>query len=259
MAMMRQARAGLGMGMIRAAIVAVALGTAPATAQLTTASLPLANAYGSGVHAFFSGDFDRSFADLTAAIDGGTADPRAWYFRGLAASRMGRFDEAEADFREGADRELAAVGNWPVSKSLERVQGAERLRLERHRTRARVAAIGRDREMIRRRYVEIEEAQPEVLRKRRPLPAAEAGNDVFSTPAERVPAPAAVEPAPAVAPEAAAEPADAPADAPAEEPDPFAADQPAAADPAERVEAEPLEAEKPLEAEQPAEADDFRL
>jgi tetratricopeptide (TPR) repeat protein len=141
----------------------------------TIDSLPLAAAYGGGVHAYFAGDYARSHDDLSSAIQGGIDDPRAWYFRGLAALQLGRIDEAEADFTEAAERESRAVGMWSVSRSLERVQGPERLQLERHRIRARVAALQRDREMVKRRYSGIEERQPDLLRRVRPverLPAA---------------------------------------------------------------------------------------
>ncbi len=40
--------------------------------------------YGSGVHKYFSGDYAGADADLTAAVDGGSRDPRVYYFRGLA-------------------------------------------------------------------------------------------------------------------------------------------------------------------------------
>ncbi len=139
-----------------------------ARGQTAVEMAPLAAAYGSAVHAFFAGDYDRSHELLTTAIDAGIEDPRAWYFRGLSALRLGRMDEAEVDFTEGAERESSRVGRWPVSRSLERVQGADRLRLERHRVRARVAALQRDRESVRRRYSELDEAQSEVLRPRVP-------------------------------------------------------------------------------------------
>jgi len=160
-------------------VAAGVMAASGARAQVAIENLPLSSTYGAGVHALFSGDLDRSHDALTGAIAAGTRDPRAWYFRGLAALRMGRLDEAEADFSEGAAREIAAAGGWPVSRSLERVQGAERLQLERHRTRARVAALERDREARQRRYVEIDEAAPEVLRSRRPTPPPVAPGDVF--------------------------------------------------------------------------------
>jgi hypothetical protein len=240
---MRQAMQSIG---TIGSVILLLLGTAGAHAQFTSDSLPLATSYGSGVHAFFSGDFARSFSDLTDAIEGGTADPRAWYFRGLAASRMGRFDEAEADFREGSDRELATVGSWPVSRSLERVQGAERLRLERYRTRARVAALARDQALIRRRYVEIEEAQADVLRKRRPIPPATGADDAFAAPVEQVPGPAASDAAEPVEPEPPTEPPEPAAEsegvsAPTAEAEPFGADS------GPKAEAEAPEGDAPAE------------
>ena len=173
-----------------------------------TDPLPLAASYGSGVHAYFAGDFDRSYQDLSAAIEGGTTDPRVWYFRGLAALRLGRIDEAEADFTTAAERESRGTGGWPVARSLERVQGVDRLRLERHRVRARVAALQRDQEAVRRRYSEIEDAEADVLRRRRPVPKAPADAGPFEdqrapaarstddTPAaEQIPEPRPTEPA----------------------------------------------------------------
>lgn len=216
---------------------------APADQIASVESLPLAAAYGGGVHAYFAGDYARSHDELSSAIQGGIDDPRAWYFRGLAAVRLGRIDEAEADFTEGAERESRAPGMWPVSRSLERVQGPERLQLERHRIRARVAALQRDREAVKRRYSDIEAAQPEVLRRIRPverLPAAKENPFADRPAAEPTPAedvPAQAEPAEPVA--EATEPAEPDAEAaepfgdateptaeeePAAEADPFGAD-----------------------------------
>lgn len=194
-------------------VVGAAFGGAARGQQLTIESLPLAAAYGSGVHGFFSGAYDRAYEDLSTVIDAGSTDPRAWYFRGLAALQLGRSDEAEADFAEGARRESETGGGWPVARSLERVQGNARLQLERHRTRARVAMMQRRREAERRRYSDIEEAQPDVLRRRRPegpltAPSVLEDNPFEErTPPERVPQPAPVpEPLP---------PADEPAPRPA--------------------------------------------
>ena len=41
----------------------------------------ITRAYGSGVHAYFSGDYQRAYEDLTQALEAGTKDPRALYFR----------------------------------------------------------------------------------------------------------------------------------------------------------------------------------
>jgi tetratricopeptide (TPR) repeat protein len=151
-----------------ALVAVVSDGVAARAQQLTIESLPLAAAYGNGVHGYFAGAYDRAYEDFSSAIEAGSTDPRAWYFRGLAALKLGRSDEAEADFAEGARRESETGGHWPVARSLERVQGSERLALERHRTRARVAMLQRRRDADRRRYSDIEDAQPDVFRRRRP-------------------------------------------------------------------------------------------
>lgn len=178
------------------AVIAVASGLASAgstVAQMPAETAPVAAAYGSGVHAYFAGDYDRSFAILTDAIAAGIRDPRAWYFRGLAALRLGRLDEAEADFTEGAERESSGAGAWSVSRSLERVQGTDRLRLERHRVRARVAALQRFRDAQQRRISELDEAQPDVQRSRRPAGGGRDDANPFAggEAAESIPAPTA--------------------------------------------------------------------
>lgn len=142
----------------------------PAMSAPTTAEpMPLATAFGSGAHAFFACDYQRAYDELSNAIQAGTEDPRAWYFRGLAALRLGRIDEAEADFSSGAERESRGWGTWPVSRSLERVQGPDRLTLERHRARARVAMLQQRRETIERRYSGVDSVGDDVQRRRRPV------------------------------------------------------------------------------------------
>lgn len=140
-----------------------------ASAQLMAPeTAPLARAYGAGVHAYFACDYQRAYDELTQAIEAGTDDPRAWYFRGLAAAKLGRLDEVEADFATAANREADAAADWNVSRSLERVQGCDRLALERHRVRARVANLQRRAEAAERRYRYDDRLQPEVLRRVRP-------------------------------------------------------------------------------------------
>jgi hypothetical protein len=196
-----------GFAIVAGTGLAALLCGAVAAAQPSIESLPLAAAYGDGVHAYFAGDYERAYEDLTQAIEAGTTDPRAFYFRGLAALRQGRTDEAEADFTVGADRESAGLGAWPVGRSLERIQGADRLRLERHRMRARVALLQRQREAEQLRYSQLEEAQPDVIRRRRPVAPRDADEgNVFeeqpapaeqpepAAPAEPMPEPEATEP-----------------------------------------------------------------
>lgn len=153
---------------VAAALAAIVAG-AGARADLTSVEeQAIASTYGSGVHAYFAGDYDRSHEILSQAIEAGTADPRAWYFRGLAALKLGRTDEAEADFASGSTRESENTGAWGVARSLERVQGCDRAKLERYRVRAKVASLQEDRRRSRLRYLGVESAEPEVLRDRIP-------------------------------------------------------------------------------------------
>jgi len=92
--------------------------------------------YGQGVHKYFAGDYSQAYELLTKAIDQKTADPRVYYFCGLALDKLGRPDEAKADFERGA--KLEAEGNAvqiDIGQALERIQGPIRLKLEQHATR----------------------------------------------------------------------------------------------------------------------------
>jgi tetratricopeptide (TPR) repeat protein len=152
--------------------VALAAVTAPAAefapGLAAEEQLAVRQALGGGMHAFHAGDYDRAYQELSNAIEAGSDDPRGYYFRGLAALRMGRTSEAEADFASGADREAAGGSMRRVSLALERVQGQDRMSLERYRSRARLAAMARDRDAVMRRYSGIEDAAGDVRRRRQP-------------------------------------------------------------------------------------------
>ena len=98
----------------------------------------LSRIYGTGVHAYFRGDYQQAYKRLTTAIESGNRDPRAYYFRGLAYQKLGRPEQANQDFTRAADLEVRD-GNLadPVSRALMRVQGPTRLKLESYRTEAR--------------------------------------------------------------------------------------------------------------------------
>lgn len=157
---------------VRSAVFAVVIvvggGSLPAAEFAGEDPLAVRDTIGDGIHAFHAGDYDRAYDSLTNAIEAGTEDARCYYFRGLAALRLGRTHEAQADFVTGADRELSSGSIRRVSQSLERVQGHDRLSLERFRARARLGALQRDREAYSRRYSAIEDASGDVRRRRRP-------------------------------------------------------------------------------------------
>jgi hypothetical protein len=154
-----------GLGML---VASAAGGPGAAEEFLPVAPLAARDALGAGIHAFHLGDFQAAYDGLTSAIQAGVEDPRALYFRGLAGLRLGRLDEAAADFSSGAELEASTGSMRRVSFALERVQGHDRLTLERFRARARLAQLTREREARGRRYSGIEDAARDVRRRRRP-------------------------------------------------------------------------------------------
>lgn len=226
----------------------ICLGIAvPAPAQESVEGV-LEDLYGRGVHAYFEHRYEDAHGLLTNAITSGLKDPRAFYFRGLTLSRLGRPDEAQAEFATGAEHEATAAEPVNVGKSLERVQGADRLRIEQHRRAARLALHNKQEAAAKARYEERIRAEERVLLPRRrpangaaPPPAAEADetNPFGTRPAPLPAAPGEARPAAPVKPDTT-------------EPKPV---EPAPAEPAEPVPAEPKPAEpKPAE---PASDDPF--
>ncbi|HUT10717.1 MAG TPA: tetratricopeptide repeat protein [Thermoguttaceae bacterium] len=131
---------------------------ATALIMLSAVSSPAQDAvlgqlYGSGVHAFFSRDYVEAHELLTSAIDGGTRDPRPYYYRGLTYQKLGREEQAEVDFEKGADLESRDIDRlFNVGRSLERIHGQVRLDLERYRMDARLAARERAEKIYQQRY-----------------------------------------------------------------------------------------------------------
>jgi hypothetical protein len=186
--MFRSARIAAWVVMLSASLIAYWSAT-PLKAQYGA----LNEVYGEGVHAYFAGDYREAHALLSKAIDSGSQDPRAYYFRGLAHLRLGRDPEARDDFAEGARLEVADADRfYNVSKSLERVQGRNRLLLERYRSDARLLAF-QDLERRRyERYERIRRAEPDVLLRPPPsdsiAPPAEAPDELpVEEPAEEMP------------------------------------------------------------------------
>ena len=59
--------------------------------------LAVAQMFGNGIHAYFSGEPAEACGYFDQAIEAGTKDPRPHYFRGLAYLKLGREPEAEED------------------------------------------------------------------------------------------------------------------------------------------------------------------
>jgi hypothetical protein len=114
--------------------------------------ITLAQAYGRGVQAYFNGEYERAHALLSQAIALETPDPRCHYYRGLANTKLGKAEDATADFKKGAKLETLDVGgNYPVSKDLIRIQGQVRLEIEASRRQARIdmKALQQERQRVR--------------------------------------------------------------------------------------------------------------
>lgn len=120
-----------------------------------------------GLDAYNRGNDSDAREQLTAAIAAGVSDPRAYYFRGLAAAKLGRSVEAEADFIEGARLEAAQAGHrGEIGRSLQRVQGSIRLTLENYRSLARAGQLPERLRQI--AQTPVEPVQPKLL-ERKPI------------------------------------------------------------------------------------------
>ena len=167
-------------------------------ASLSTVSLfaqdaVLTQEYGSGVHAYFTGDSMKAYERLTAAIQGGSKDPRAFYFRGLAYLKLGRAQEAAGDFRKGAELESKDINRfYNVGKALERVQGSARLELENYRVDARMGVLEQLEKLRKERYEAAQREEARVMREQAaaapetpevvPSPPAESSSNPFDAP-----------------------------------------------------------------------------
>ena len=139
--------------------------TVSSTTELFSQNNLLGELYGRGVHAYFAGDYVEAHTQLTAAIEQGSKDPRCYFFRGLALTKLGRADQAEQDFMEGARMELSDEEMlYPIGRSLERVQGTDRMTLEDTRRQARVEKRLREVEREKARFEQFERSQANVVR-----------------------------------------------------------------------------------------------
>lgn len=151
--------------------------------QAVAQNAVLAEMYGRGVHAYYGGNHNDAYNLLSMAINNGSKDPRAYYFRGIVADAQGRSYEAEADWQRGAELEAAGGANPLVGRSLARYQGRNRLKLEQIRQKARLQALAMAAARSQARYGEINSMQP-------PMPA-------MAQPSPGVAPPRAVTPPPA--------------------------------------------------------------
>jgi hypothetical protein len=139
------------------ALAMTAFGGLNATsASAQNQSVILAETYGQGVHAFNGGRLSDAVEFFSLAIDNGSQDPRAYYFRGIVNYVSGRPEEAVKDWQAGASIEALGGPNPSIGRSLARFQGNGRLMLEQIRQSARIKALAEANARSQRRYGEIQ-------------------------------------------------------------------------------------------------------
>jgi tetratricopeptide (TPR) repeat protein len=100
-----------------------------------TVSTPSAAAaqayYGQGSHHFWRGDYSAALEQFRSAVAADDHDARFWYFKGLTEQRLSLNQQALDSLATGAKLEIQGYpGRAILYRSLERVQGAERLALK---------------------------------------------------------------------------------------------------------------------------------
>ena len=146
-------------------------------------STELMATYGRGVHAYFNGQVHEADRLFSQVINGGSSDPRVFYFRAMARIRAGRTYEAEDDMRIGAAYEARNPGyGSTISRALQRVQGPNRRKLEEFRRQARLNQVSERRMMNRSRYEQLKRREPKVLRNEVSVPLEELTNPDMSFP-----------------------------------------------------------------------------
>lgn len=98
----------------------------------------IAQLYGEGVHRYFARDYMGAEQFLSRAIEAGSQDPRAFYFRGLSRSAFG--GDGVLDYEEGARLEASGRVGANIGLALTRIQGYERSKIEKARQDARLLA-----------------------------------------------------------------------------------------------------------------------
>jgi len=98
--------------------------------------------YGRGVHAFFDRHYEEAITILSKAEELKSDDPRPYYFLGLACLRQKKTEQADQYFKKAAQQEYSGrtLRDYAVSESLRRIQGEERVRIEKIRTEERTNA-----------------------------------------------------------------------------------------------------------------------
>ena len=146
--------------------------------------------YSQGLHAYYAGQWEAAHGAFSEVIEAGFQNPCCYYFRGMVSYQQGDKQSAQQDFHAGAAREANAIRQkFPISKSLERVQGEARVMIERARLQARLTVLQKRLAREKQRYEDLVRNEAKVVRKAAPGPGAaepaieikeKAANDPFA-------------------------------------------------------------------------------
>jgi len=122
--------------------------------------------YGKGVHAFFDRDYEGAVTILLQVEEMKSNDPRPYYFLGLAYLRQKKTEQADRCFEKAAQLEYSGrtSRDYGVAESLRRIQGEERLRIEKIRSEERTNAQKREQQRQEVRYGRENTADRDTLR-----------------------------------------------------------------------------------------------
>ena len=126
--------------------------------------------YGKGVHAFFDRHYEEAVTILSETEKLESADPRPYYFLGLAYLRQKKSERADHYFKKAAELEYSgrAARDYAIAESLRRIQGDERQRIEKIRAEERNNAQKREQRLQEIRYGRENIAGRELLRQPSP-------------------------------------------------------------------------------------------
>jgi hypothetical protein len=111
------------------------------TSSTVLAQSAAADHYGDGITSYFNGRTRAAEESLSLAIEADSRDPRSYYFRAMCLLRQGRTAEAKGDMMVGAGLEAQQPRRYAIGSALERVQGPNRLMLEKYRRDALTNAV----------------------------------------------------------------------------------------------------------------------
>ena len=113
----------------------------------------------------------QAYEQLTAAIKGGSNDPRVFYFRGLTYLHLGRGQEATQDFQKGSALEpRTSTGSTMCRRRWSACRERHASSWKSYRAKARMAAMEQTERLRKARYEAIQREEWRVLREQPPAP-----------------------------------------------------------------------------------------